>query len=513
MEAVRPAVRHRAALAALFAATACLDPTQATIEITTDIACGGPGHEPATLFDVVVSAGVPGSALGEAVQTISDHCEGGDIGSVVVVPRAGEPRASVLVVGGIGSTNAEACLPFARGEVDQAPECVVARRTVAFVDHTPLRVPVRLFAACAGVRCAEDRTCVPGAPLDETGLPCVSAEVECRGAVCTVGGGGEVGGGGVGGGGVGGGGGGVGGDGAGGEGAAPPGFQVLTDGTIPLDEVWGVGAPPRIFATGGAGCAQLYELVGGALVPLGACQGNVKGGFALHALEDGSSTYLTYESESYLARLTLPAVAERLHEPDPGQAIVDAQVIDEDRTYGLAANRLFRWSTLANTATFVDPPPPSPQLSASWTDPANPGRSFAVGGAFCRLGGGFADFCHVSGMFSLPPQFLDVWGSPGDFVVAVGFDKVVTYPVDGTEPLGVDLLGGGAFLTRVHVSEAGQVWVGGTRMGVTVLATGVPGGTWTEHTGAFNGILSLWASEDAIYFVTTLDQRLVRLNL
>jgi hypothetical protein len=52
--------------------------------------------------------------------------------------------------------------------------CIVARREIAFVPHTPLKLPIELDQVCLGFKCPEGKTCV----LDKNGMAtCKSQKV------------------------------------------------------------------------------------------------------------------------------------------------------------------------------------------------------------------------------------------------------------------------------------------------------------------------------------------------
>src|SRR5206468_1387956 len=103
----------------------------------------------------------------------------GEVGSLVVVPGSGkDSQVSVKIVMGIGRE--------ARDCSTTSPEgCIIARRTLRYVPHTRLDLPITLYSACVGVPCDPDTTCnILG--------QCVPADVgesACAGSVCDVPGG------------------------------------------------------------------------------------------------------------------------------------------------------------------------------------------------------------------------------------------------------------------------------------------------------------------------------------
>ena len=154
-----------AALLAL--AAACRDPTQITLDVTTDVPC-------AELRGTVFRVGRPGELANAPPATVVPSCVDGEghVGTLVLVPSGDKSENVALsVVSGRG-VDPESCIDGAKG-------CVFARRALRFLPHTPLRLPIKMSAVCAGVPCGADQTCVEGA--------CVSAAVDpslCVGAGC-----------------------------------------------------------------------------------------------------------------------------------------------------------------------------------------------------------------------------------------------------------------------------------------------------------------------------------------
>ena len=72
-----------------------------------------------------------------------------DIGTFVVVPNQGNGSSesfAVLVVTGDGDSNCRAAAGY--------PGCIVARRELSFLPHTPLTLPIAMDKACVNVTCA-----------------------------------------------------------------------------------------------------------------------------------------------------------------------------------------------------------------------------------------------------------------------------------------------------------------------------------------------------------------------
>ena len=133
---------------------ACADPTEITVRVATDLPCNA------------LSTRITGGR--ETAETT--QCTAGpragiqDIGSIVLVPSgAKNDPLTITVVTAFGKA-ASACDP--NGD----PACIVARRKLRYVRHTPLDLPIDMRAACLGKVCDADSTC-------ELGV-CVAANVD-----------------------------------------------------------------------------------------------------------------------------------------------------------------------------------------------------------------------------------------------------------------------------------------------------------------------------------------------
>lgn len=159
-----------AAVSAILASASCRDPTEITLEITTDLPCS------AVLANggVAIRVGSPANVEGELAQQIEARtCVKGRIGSLVVVPSdAIDDQVAIFVAAGATSPTA-AC-------TRQSPKgCVLARRVLHYIPHTPLKLPIELSASCVDKACAPNETCHKGQCRSDT-VPCGA------GGVCEV---------------------------------------------------------------------------------------------------------------------------------------------------------------------------------------------------------------------------------------------------------------------------------------------------------------------------------------
>ena len=158
-----PRLTAAAALALASVAPSCLDPTQATLEITTNGECSA-------VAGTGITAGKDGASIeGDPYDTTTLQCAGaGEIGTIVLLPgddRNGE--FAFKVVTSLGDRPVEECAPPFYG-----PDCIVARRSMSFLERHPFTVPVPMDLACAGVLCPDDQTCVGGV--------CTSSAIDCE---------------------------------------------------------------------------------------------------------------------------------------------------------------------------------------------------------------------------------------------------------------------------------------------------------------------------------------------
>jgi hypothetical protein len=155
-------------LATLLASEACLAPTQVTVVIDTDVPC-------VELAGVsITTAGHPEDAESKTfVQAETSACESsGRVGTLVVTPAAdGSGRVAILVAAGV-TRPVRDCTA-----ANMYEGCIVARRLITFIDHTPLTVPITLQVDCLDVPCNAISTCSDGR--------CISSETACENGDCS----------------------------------------------------------------------------------------------------------------------------------------------------------------------------------------------------------------------------------------------------------------------------------------------------------------------------------------
>lgn len=140
---------------AVLAVTACQPATQITVDIETDVACDQLGGVALYIAgpDEVESLAAP------TAETTS--CDQGRVGDIVVVPKAADDsRWGLRVVAGVGGPASD-CQPPDYVS-DDGTGCIVARRSMAFLPHQALVLPVSLRESCLGVICTPGYTCVDG---------------------------------------------------------------------------------------------------------------------------------------------------------------------------------------------------------------------------------------------------------------------------------------------------------------------------------------------------------------
>jgi len=152
---------------ALLATYGCRDATQVTFVLSTDakITCGSLMGVRITVAGDRVEA--ERRASGDFV-TATATCAAPasqDIGTLVVTPGSSN-AAAVVVIAGI-ATDARNC-----NEGNKYAGCVVARRSLAFIDHVSSVVPVAIDPACRDVPCDVASTCRSGR--------CVTSQLDCK---------------------------------------------------------------------------------------------------------------------------------------------------------------------------------------------------------------------------------------------------------------------------------------------------------------------------------------------
>ena len=150
-------------------AAGCREPTEIVVTISTSAPCS------ALRSGVAVTVGpdavtTEGRVATHFVAAIAHSCASdGSVGTLVVTP--GGRTAAIVVVGGYNGHDPSECTP-----ANGYKGCIVARRSLTFVEHAGLRVPIDLAPACVNRPCDPLSTCQNGR--------CVSAEVVCADGAC-----------------------------------------------------------------------------------------------------------------------------------------------------------------------------------------------------------------------------------------------------------------------------------------------------------------------------------------
>src|SRR5688572_28432485 len=108
--------------------SACVEPRQITVEITTDVPCGD-------LRGTTVTIGELTGIDARPITAQTSACNEARIGSLVVVPSAEDTDVvAIRVASGVKKDVAE-CTPGKSG-------CIVARRALRYVAHKSLFLPI-----------------------------------------------------------------------------------------------------------------------------------------------------------------------------------------------------------------------------------------------------------------------------------------------------------------------------------------------------------------------------------
>jgi hypothetical protein len=126
---------------------ACQDPTQARVFLYTDVPHGAG-------LTVGLWAGATPPAEPQS-KTTGPWVSDGFVGTLVTLPPSGQEdgRLDIQVVMGLGGRDPKTC------SVQDANNCIIARRRLRFLPNTKLEVPVGLFLACQNNPCTDDTTC------------------------------------------------------------------------------------------------------------------------------------------------------------------------------------------------------------------------------------------------------------------------------------------------------------------------------------------------------------------
>ncbi|HVJ15263.1 MAG TPA: hypothetical protein VM686_07475, partial [Polyangiaceae bacterium] len=145
-------------LAATSLLLGCREPTQITVELGTDVHCD-------EVWGTNLTAGVLGEVEDQPPSLETQACRNGRIGSIVLVPSdSSSDKVALRTVTGVGKLPAD-CI-----EDDYVGGCIVARRALSYIPHTPLVLPIDMTLDCLDVACDERHTCYKGG--------CVTAEVD-----------------------------------------------------------------------------------------------------------------------------------------------------------------------------------------------------------------------------------------------------------------------------------------------------------------------------------------------
>ncbi len=162
---MRRSLQHRALAVAAILAWGCRDPTQIKVELTTDADCG-------LVEGTTLTTGRLESLATSPPSLETSTCEQQRIGSVVLVPSGeNDGRVALRVVTGV-EKSPDDCI-----RDDFVGGCIVAWRSLRYVPHSSLVLPIAMKLDCLDVLCEEGATCLGG--------ECVSAEVQDPESACS----------------------------------------------------------------------------------------------------------------------------------------------------------------------------------------------------------------------------------------------------------------------------------------------------------------------------------------
>lgn len=159
--------------------SSCKEPTQITLEIRTDVRCGGsnPRLEWTEISIGASNGNVDGSSpVARVPSNDKPACIDGYVGKLVLVPSGRGERIQVRVAAHVKlDVSPPDATPKCVGSTIGG-DCLVARRVASFVRQSSLTLPIFLSSACLGKTCPADETCVQGA--------CRPADCETNPSLC-----------------------------------------------------------------------------------------------------------------------------------------------------------------------------------------------------------------------------------------------------------------------------------------------------------------------------------------
>jgi hypothetical protein len=158
------------------ASASCLGPTEVTLVISTNEPCGSLTGTAITV-GTAADLGNPSSQLQPVAVTNACDPTTGSIGTFVVVPNGNSTESFAIEVAAAVGGMATDC------RKTQYKNCIVARREIAFIPHTPLTLPIELTIDCLGVSCST----ASGAVLEtcQPGKGCVPDTAPCENGICS----------------------------------------------------------------------------------------------------------------------------------------------------------------------------------------------------------------------------------------------------------------------------------------------------------------------------------------
>jgi len=144
-----------------FVVGGCRQPTEIVIEVSTDVPCAELRSTDLWTGRLLTDLG----SKGPVARTMA--CDSsGRIGSLVVLPFGEDSQpVAVQVATSFAPADPDQCARDGRG-----PGCIVARRSLNFLPHTKLLLPIAMRKSCEDKPCRVSQTCNRGA--------CVPAAVD-----------------------------------------------------------------------------------------------------------------------------------------------------------------------------------------------------------------------------------------------------------------------------------------------------------------------------------------------
>jgi hypothetical protein len=148
MKAIQWAIVVASTTAVVATSASCLDPTEITLSVTTDVRCSD------TKGAAFSGGSSPSAVEGANPNATTLRCQDGQIGTLVATPSGSKDTDAAFVVTLGVDRPVRECTP-----ANHYHGCIVQRRAIRYTKHKPIELPIVMRLACKDVECDVDSTC------------------------------------------------------------------------------------------------------------------------------------------------------------------------------------------------------------------------------------------------------------------------------------------------------------------------------------------------------------------